>query len=48
VIRSFAGETLGGKLPRVRGFESHLINKCVVPVRKENWSELDVTHHNKV
>jgi hypothetical protein len=26
LIRSFVGETLGGKLPRVRGFESHLIN----------------------
>lgn len=22
--------------------------KCVVPLRKENWSELDVKHHNKV
>ena len=28
LIRSFVGETLSGKLLRVRGFESRLINKC--------------------
>jgi hypothetical protein len=33
LIRSFVGETLGGKLPRVRGFESYLINKCVAYLR---------------